>query len=112
MSPRQSRDEQIVWLCIQGKLTYAQIAAQFGMTEPQLLRLRKKLGINLNRHERVAANKAWNDLSYELRGNKGQPHHCPRHPEAVRFKMVSEIADGRTIAEAVDAARAFAWTEA
>lgn len=54
-APEPTRDEQITWLCIQGKLTYEQIADQFGMTAAQLRALRKRLGLNLNPLERIAA---------------------------------------------------------
>lgn len=53
-APLSERDEKIVWLCIEGKMTYQQIAEQFGMTDPQLRAFRKRLGLNLDPFDRIA----------------------------------------------------------
>lgn len=90
-------------------LTLEQQVARFGMTTEQALAIRDKAvasGCDL-----TAARAAWQTLAYEMRGNKGQPWQAPQHPEAVRLRMLSGIADGLTIPDAVAAARAFALSE-
>lgn len=91
------------------KLTHDQQIERFGMTFADALAVRdaaEKSAVDLTK-----ARAAWQALSYELRGNKGHPFICPQHPEAVRIKMLAALGAGETIDQAVDTARAFAFTE-
>ena len=90
-------------------LSHSEQIERFGMPIEQA---REVLARAAKSEHVEAARAAWQKLAYELQGNKGHPFLCPRHPEAVRFKLVSEIADGKSVAAAVDAARTFAWSEA
>lgn len=89
-------------------LTHEQQIERFGMTTKQARAIRNKAEKACP--DLSAARKAWQDLSYELRGDKGQPFQCPRHPEAIRLKMLECIADGETVARSVEIAREFAFS--
>jgi 4-alpha-glucanotransferase len=89
-------------------LSHNEQIARFGMTTAEALAIRDQaLAANI---DQTAARQAWQALLYELRGNKGQPFICPQHPEAVRFHMIAQLANGASIADATAAAHAFAFT--
>lgn len=91
-------------------LSHEQQIERFGMTTAEAEAIRDRAAA-MSPKDVKKARAAWQALSYELRGNKGQPHQCPRHPEAVRFRMLQALADGASIEGATDAARTFAWSE-
>lgn len=90
-------------------LTQQEAAARFGMTLEEAHSVRDAAAKACQ--DMAAARAAWQALSYELRGNKGQPFLCPQHPESVRFRMLQAIAAGESIGRAVELARAYAWQE-
>ena len=85
---------------------------RFGMSFAQAHRVRDRAQAALSEKDITAARRAWQDLVYELRGSKGHQFQCSRHPEAVRVKMLSCLAGGASLDDAVNAARRFAYTEA
>lgn len=94
------------------RLSIDQQLERFGVTFAEAHKIRNRAESALSPKQLADARKAWQDLSYELRGNKGQPWQAPGHPERVRFTMLSALADGANLGEAVAKARATAWESA
>ena len=90
-------------------ITQQEATARFGMSLEQAHKVRDRAAKACP--DMAAARSAWQALAYELRGSKGQPFICPRHPESVRFRMLQAIADGESLPRAVELARAYAWRE-
>lgn len=89
-------------------LTLSEQFARFGMTTEQAHSIRDKAmasGCDLQ-----AARDAWRTLSDELRGDVGNQFAGQRHPEATRLHLLAKLADGAPLPDAVEAARAFAFT--
>jgi hypothetical protein len=92
-------------------LTHEQQLERFGMTWDAAQGVLERAKAQLSPQVIAAGRKAWPVLAYELRGGKGQPFQCPRHPEAVRFHMVLLLLCGDTVEGATEGARAYAWTK-
>jgi len=90
-------------------ITQQEAAARFGMSLEEAHKVRDRAAKACL--DMAAARAAWQALAYELRGGKGQPFICPRHPESVRFRMLQAIADGESLPRAIELARAYAWRE-
>lgn len=90
------------------RLTPDQQLERFGMSLEDAHALRDRVEKNLSARQLEEARKAWQDLSYELRGNKGGPFQCDAHPEAVRFEMLKALDEGNELPRAVQIAREFA----
>lgn len=90
-------------------LTHQEQIARFGMTAAEAHAIRDKAlaaGINCD-----AARAAWKALAEELRGDIANQYAGQRHPEATRLHMLAKLADGASVADATEAARAFAWSK-
>lgn len=90
------------------RLSVNQQMERFGFTFAEAHKIRYRAESALTPKQLADARKAWQDLSYELRGSKGQPWQAPGHPERVRFAMLSALADGAGLDDAVAKARATA----
>lgn len=93
-------------------LTMPEQLERFGMPYAQACAIRDRVDAELSDADKAAGRAAWQALSHELFGymQRNAPN-VPRHPEAVRVKLLAELADGATVADAISAARAFAFTE-
>lgn len=89
------------------RLKLSEQIKRFGMSFEDACLVRDRVQEKLSKNELEASRKAWQDLSYELRGNRCGPFLCSSHPEAVRFSLLKALDEGHTLPRAVEIAREF-----